>query len=272
MRTVVALARCSHLAPTLAVTAFTTTLAVSVGAGGRAVWVGAAVLAGQLSVGWSNDWVDRGRDRAARRSDKPLVRGDVADVTVARGALAALVTAAGLSAVLGWPATVVHMAAIGMAWAYNLGLKSTPLSVVPYTAAFAGLPAFVTLALQPPQAPPAWAVIAGALIGAGAHFTNTLPDLATDASTGVRGLPHMLGEGSSVTVGTALLAAGAGAVALGATPLSPLAWAALAATGLIVVAVPATWLLRRRDVAFKLAIAAAGGVVATLLLSGSRLV
>ena len=46
-------------------------------AGGRAGWSCslAAVLSGQLSIGWLNDYVDRDIDRAAGRADKPLGPG-----------------------------------------------------------------------------------------------------------------------------------------------------------------------------------------------------
>ena len=42
-----------------------------------------------------------------------------------------------------------------------------------------------------------------------------LPDLADDAATGVRGLPHRLGEGRSRVVATALLVAASLAALLG---------------------------------------------------------
>ena len=54
---------------------------------GTAALVVAAVLAGQLSVGWSNDLVDVGRDRRAGRTDKPLATGE-ASLAVVRGACA----------------------------------------------------------------------------------------------------------------------------------------------------------------------------------------
>ena len=53
------LLRACHLQPTLAVTAISTALALSVGRGVGALAVLFAVLAGQLSVGWSNDYLDR---------------------------------------------------------------------------------------------------------------------------------------------------------------------------------------------------------------------
>ncbi|HVM19733.1 MAG TPA: UbiA family prenyltransferase [Egibacteraceae bacterium] len=272
MKTVVALLRCSHFAPTVAVTAFATLLAWRVGRGAEAVWVAAAVFAGQLSVGWSNDWLDRERDRTAARTDKPLVRGDVPDALVGRGAVVAVVAAVALSLLSGLAATGVHAVALAMAWSYNLVLKRTVASPLPYAIAFALLPPFVTLGLQPPVWPPAWAVAAGALLGAGAHFANTLPDLAVDERTGVRGLPHRLGARGSTALATALLGMGVAVVAVGAGTLTRAATVTVAASAAVVLAVPLAWAGGRQRRAFQLAMAAAGGVVATLVVSGSRLV
>jgi len=36
-----------------------------------------AVLLGQLSIGWQNDWTDAERDRAAGRADKPISAGEI---------------------------------------------------------------------------------------------------------------------------------------------------------------------------------------------------
>ena len=60
-----ALLRAAHGVPTLAVTVLALLLAVTADLGpARTALVTAAVLAGQLSIGWSNDLVDAGRDRA----------------------------------------------------------------------------------------------------------------------------------------------------------------------------------------------------------------
>lgn len=269
MRTVVALARASHFAPTVAVTAFASALAVTAGLGWRAAGITGAVLAGQLSVGWSNDWVDRHRDRAVGRADKPLVRGEVGDEVVRNGAIVAVLVCVVLSFAMGWRAGLAHLGAVALAWTYNLGLKSTVISVVPYMTAFGLLPAFVTLALQPPRWPPTWIIAGAALLGGGAHFANALPDLRTDAATGVHGLPHRLGASGSLVAATLLLALGALSVPLGVGVPNALALVALVATAIVVAAVPATWAAGRRDASFKLAIAAAGGVVVSLLASGT---
>lgn len=274
MRTVVALARCSHLAPTVAVTAFTTLLAASAGApAALAGSVAAAVLAGQLSVGWSNDWLDRHRDRAAGRGDKPLVRGEVADVTVVRGAVIAVAACVVLSLRLGWRAAMAHLAAVALAWAYNAGLKSTVLSALPYSGAFALLPVAVVLTVAPGASPPLWAVATGALLGAGAHFTNVLPDLASDAATGVRGLPHRIGGRWSVIVAAALLAGAVLAVTFGpdGSPSGTRTAGAVVALALVGAVLVAGSTGRVR-LAFPFTLAVAGSVVVSLVAVGGHLV
>ena len=68
-----ALVKACHPLPSAAVTTLTTALAATAGVrGSLLVLVAAAVLTGQLCVGWVNDLVDRDRDRAVGRHDKPL--------------------------------------------------------------------------------------------------------------------------------------------------------------------------------------------------------
>src|SRR6478736_3950766 len=68
----------THPGPALAVTAITVGLAVASGLEWwRVLLLGAAMLADQLSVGLSNDWIDADRDRAVGRTDKPVARGDI---------------------------------------------------------------------------------------------------------------------------------------------------------------------------------------------------
>ena len=71
------------------------------------------------------------------------------------------------------------------------------------------------LGLPGAPTPPLWLVLAGATLGAGAHFANVLPDLADDARTGVRGLPHRLGAAGSTVAAALLLAAASAFLVLG---------------------------------------------------------
>ena len=211
------LALASHPGPTLAVTTFTALLAASAGHPlGRGALVTSAVLTGQLSIGWSNDLVDAARDRAVERSDKPIARGDLAARTVRVATVAALAACIVLSLACGVASAAVHLLlGVASGWAYNLHVKRTALSPLPYAVAFAALPAVVTLALPAPVWPPAWVMLTGALLGTGAHLLNALPDLAEDEATGVRGLPHRLGARVVRVLAPAVLLAGSVVAALG---------------------------------------------------------
>jgi protoheme IX farnesyltransferase len=205
-----ALLRACHPEPAAAVTAVTALL--TVGAGLRlwpAVGVTATIAASQLAVGWSNDAIDAHRDGVTGRADKPVARGAVSrrivTVSALLAAVATVALAGAMGAVAGWGATTVALLGLASALAYNWPLKSTVVSVLPYAVSFAALPAFVVLVSGRPV--PVWLVVAGALLGAGAHFANVVPDLADDARTGVRGLPHRVGARGSVLVAAALLVA-----------------------------------------------------------------
>lgn len=212
-----ALLGAAHPGPALAVTLLAAAFAVSTGlAPGRAALVTAAVLTGQLSIGWGNDLLDARRDRAVGRTDKPLATGEL-PLPVARfacaGAIAATVV---LSLACGLVAGAVHLGCVAAAWAYNLGIKATAWSWLPYALAFGGLPVFVTLAAPGSGAPPWWIVAAGALLGVGAHLLNTLPDLTDDEATGVRGLPHRIGARAASVLAVAALTTASVVVAVGA--------------------------------------------------------
>jgi 4-hydroxybenzoate polyprenyltransferase len=266
------LVRASHPEPTVAVTAIATALAVSAGLGERSLWVAAAFLTGQLSVGWSNDWIDAARDLRARRPDKPVVQGDVSPSTVRNAALVALALCVPSSLALGARAALLHLAAVAAAWAYNARLKSTALSWLPYALAFGAVPSIVVLALPGGGAAPAWATAAGALLGTGAHLCNALPDLEQDLAQGVRGLPHRLGARRSAALAAALLLAAAVLLALG-PPGAPGAGALTAV--LLSAAVTAAGLVRSRRPgsrdAFRAAIVVAGVCVALLVTRGAVL-
>ena len=242
---VTALIRACHPEPTAAVTLVSGALAASSGRDLRGVLaVVAAVLTGQLSVGWCNDYVDRERDRETSRPDKPVAVGDISARTVGVAAVVALVLCVPLSLLSGLVPGTLHVIAVLSAWAYDLRLKATPLSVLPYAVSFGLLPAFIVLGRPGADSVPVWLVAAGALLGAGAHFANVLPDLDDDLRTGVRGLPHRLGASASRSLAALLLLAASLVLALG--PPGPPGWAGLAAPLIAAGALVAGMLLSRR--------------------------
>lgn len=268
----VALVRASHPEPTVAVTAIATALAASSGLGARSLLVTAAFFTGQLSVGWSNDWIDAARDRRSARADKPVARGEVPVPVVRAAALTAVALCVPLSVLLGAGAGLLHLAAVGVAWAYNARLKATALSWLPYALAFGAVPSIVTLALPGAPVAPWWATLAGALLGVGAHLCNALPDLDADLSDGIRGLPHRLGPRRSVGLAAVLLLTAAVVLALG--PGSPGPTALLVVAGASVVT--GLGLLPSRTAgtrdAFRAAIVVAGLCVGLLVARGAALV
>jgi 4-hydroxybenzoate polyprenyltransferase len=234
-RTIALLIEASHPEPALAVTVVSAALAASAGrSAAGVVAVAAAVLAGQLSIGWCNDYVDRQRDAATGRADKPVARGAIAAGIVRTAAAISLVLVVPLSLLSGWRAAIAHCLAVAFAWGYDLRLKATAWSVLPYAVAFGLLPTFIALGLPGAPLPAWWAPVAGALLGSGAHFANTMPDLAGDLATGVRGLPHRIGPAATRAVAIALL--GAASAVLAFAPGLP---GSTAATALVVVALAA---------------------------------
>ncbi|MGH3497331.1 MAG: UbiA family prenyltransferase [Nocardioidaceae bacterium] len=223
------LALACHPGPAVAVTAFACVLAVAVGAGADlTVLVAVTFLVGQLSVGWSNDWIDAARDVAVGRTDKPVAAGSVTRTTVGSAALVAAALTIPLSLLLGLAAGLVHLAAVASAWSYNLGLKNSVWSWAPYAFSFGALPVIVTLALPGHPMPRFWVPCASALLGVGAHVVNVLPDLREDRATGISGLPHRLGPGRSTLLASGLLVIASLVVVLGpGTAPGPVRWVAL---------------------------------------------
>ena len=266
------LALASHPAPTVAVTALSVALLVGLRAPlGTTVLAALAVLTGQLSVGWSNDWFDAARDVAVGRADKPLVSGLLTRGQLGVSAVVAAVACAALSWSTGLVAGTVHLVAVASAWGYNAGLKATVWSWAPYAVSFALLPAFLVLAV-PGRSVPGWLVLTGGLLGGGAHVTNVLPDLEDDAATGIRGLPHRIGRGWSSVLGPALLAGAAAVVALGPIGAGRAGLAGLAVCLVLASAAGAIGITRRRSRApFMLSLLLAAVCVLLLVVAGAGL-
>jgi 4-hydroxybenzoate polyprenyltransferase len=186
------------------------------GVGGVAL----AVLLGQLSVGWSNDAVDAVDDVRAGRTEKPTVSGDLSPRLLACVACIALVAAAVQSwHVAGRVGGTFHVAAVLLAWAYNAGLSRTAWSWVPYAAAFACVPPFLTFGLNG-SAPPLWLVAVFAIIGVSAHIANALPDVESDRAAGLGGAVVHWGVRTSSRLAWGLLALGTVILAVVAAPRS----------------------------------------------------
>ncbi len=244
LRWLAAAVRLVHPAPTAAVTLLSGLLGAVLLAesaqpiGGRwwATW--AAVLGSQVFTGAINDLVDRNRDTAAGRVNKPLASGDISPegaLWVASGGLA-LQLAASLQ--LGTLPLALGAAATLSALAYNLWLSRTPLSVVPYLVSFGLLPVWVAAGVGVPLDRVTAAVPLVAPFAAAAHLANVARDYETDAEAGSRCAAQLLGRRSSVWLAWAVamgvgLAVGAGLTLAAGAGMPSIA---LGVTGLIAVA------------------------------------
>ncbi|MFD1713922.1 UbiA family prenyltransferase [Amnibacterium flavum] len=272
MTRVSALLRASHPAPGAAVTLVVLALAVAVGLSpGLVILVTATMALDQLSVGWSNDWIDAERDRIAGRRDKPVALGQVSRRTVGIAAIVALVLSIAGGFLVSPAAGLAHTVFVLSAWGYNLGLKRTALSFVPYMVSFGLLPAIVTLSLDPPAWPAWWATAAGAGLGLSAHLANVLPDLDDDARTGVRGFPHRLGARPSGVLAFLALVASSLVIAWNAQSVAGIVCFAI----IVVVAAYGMSLVLRRRLSrslFLLILVSALLTVVSLVVAGADLV
>lgn len=264
LRTVRGLAGASHPLPSAAVTAFAGALGAKAGlSAGTLILLVVAILSGQLSIGWLNDYVDRDADRRAARSEKPLATGLVGEMAVRRALAGAASVCVVTSLALGVRPAVLHLAAVASAYSYDVRLKWTVLSWLPFLVSFGLLPCVVTTALPRHPFPSVGIVVAGAVLGVGAHLANTVKDTETDALTGVRGFPQRIGPRRSL-----VLAAGCVAVAGWSTVLAtPGSWIARScAVAAVVAAIVVAGAGRR--LAFPAIILATALVVAGVVLSG----
>lgn len=166
----------------------------------NAVLVFFVVLLQQISVGLSNDWIDYKRDKVANRQDKPTVNGLVSVAQLRTGSLVAAALALLASFGMGLGSAVLMVVMLAAGWAYNLGMKLNWTSVIPYAVGFGTIPIFVGMAAPEPFWVETWIVLAAGLLGVSAHFANVLPDMQADRLTGVRALPHLLGQRLSAIV------------------------------------------------------------------------
>ena len=212
-----ALVRLVHPAPATAVTVLSGALGyILLQQAGAAIgerWFAtvAAVAGSQIFTGSINDLVDRGRDQAAGRLDKPLAGGALRPeiaLWVASGGLA-LQLAASLR--LGVLPMVLGAVATLSALAYNLWLSRTPMSVIPYLVSFGILPLWVASGVGSALDRVLAAVPLVAPFAAAAHLVNVTRDFDDDHRLGSRSLAHLLGRGTSLWVAYALaLAVGIG--------------------------------------------------------------
>jgi 4-hydroxybenzoate polyprenyltransferase len=197
--------RAAHFGPTVIVTTASFLLALSQFSLIDSIRVAIAIFAGQLVVGWSNDFIDAPLDIAAHRTKKPIVSKEIDRDQLRKSIFGALFVALILSlfSPLGLTGTLIHFLGILSATFYNLKLKPTILSPLPYIISFGLLPWAIYLPAG--NQPPLWLLIDFMLIAVAFHFFNVLKDFQWDINQGVLGLPQRLGRNASLVISISLV-------------------------------------------------------------------
>ena len=197
--------RAAHFGPTVIVTVTTFLLSLSQYSLINSIRVAIAIFAGQLVVGWSNDFIDAPLDITAQRTKKPIVSKEINPEQLKKSIFGALFVALILSlfSPLGLTGTLIHFLGILSATFYNLKLKSTIISPLPYIVSFGALPWAIYLPAG--NQPPLWLFIDFMLIAVAFHFFNVLKDFQWDINQGVLGLPQRLGRNASLVISISLV-------------------------------------------------------------------
>lgn len=156
-----------------------------------------AMLGGQVAIGAVNEVVDREFD-ATVRPTKPIPAGYV----TVRGAMiltaSGLVAMTALSASFGWASLALCTLGTGAGLAYDLWLKRTLLSWLPYLIALPLLPLWVFTALRGFEPRLLLLYPLGAMTVVGVHLSQALPDVARDRAGAIRSITSLLGERRSI--------------------------------------------------------------------------
>ncbi len=249
-----------HPGPSILVTVV---LVAIVGLAGRGIPDGlrilqlvGAMLPVQLCIGVINDVVDFPADAVTKRH-KPLVRGVVSPYAAAIVGLLLAVIGLAAAATINPPTLGFDALALGAGLSYDLGLRRTPLSWVPWWGGMAVLPleGYASVGSIPSRL--LVLIPLSGLIALGLHFANALPDIDGDRLAGRRSLPVLFGvKGSQLAGPLFLAAAGVLAVAL-AGPLEQAGLVFIAGVAVFVIGLLAVIATRSRTPFPVLAVATA---------------
>ena len=172
-------------------------------------WIAAIMLLVQFSISALNEWADQDLDaRSDRRRPIPLglLSPRTAVVIAVVGAVAALV----LSVLSGFGLLAFGMVLLGIAcgWGYDLKLKRTPLSFLPFAIAFPLLPLWVAMIAGRPMDALGAVLLGGIPLSVSIHLADAIPDRALDRAAGVNTLAVALGRPGAEIAAVGLLLAG----------------------------------------------------------------
>jgi geranylgeranylglycerol-phosphate geranylgeranyltransferase len=177
----------------------------------------------QFGIGATNDLVDTERD-AGQKPGKPIPRGLVRRDVARAVAVGAFGGGLGLAAMSGPGLAALAVAVIVIGLAYDLRLKGTHWSWLPFAVGIPILPVFGWLAASDGLPAPFLVLVPTAVLaGAALAVANALADVERDRAAGVASIATELGAFRAwllhaALLATVLVAAVVSVVAFGGTP------------------------------------------------------
>lgn len=236
------LVRLGHPFPSLLDGVVTAVLALVAGATGpRAVVLGVAMVALQVSIGALNDLVDVERDHG-RKPGKPIPAGLVGRGTARIVVVGGFLVGMTLSTLVGIVPAIVALVGTATGYAYDLRLKASPLAWLPFAVGLPLLPVYAWLGAIG-RIPGAFLLLMPLAVAAGAAvaLSNGLVDLDRDRATGADTPAVHLGavRALRLTAGLVVVVATGVGATLAVIGAAPAAWlVVLGGTGSVAVGLP----------------------------------
>ena len=174
----------------------------------RYVALSLGMLYYQCCIGVTNDLVDAADDAVAKPW-KALASGAIGRRAAVLLSVALGLIGLGLTAPLGVAAWLIGVAGLGCGLSYDLWLKRSPLSWLPWSIAFPLIPTWVWVASGSWSPFLLWVWPLGALFGLSLHLANQAPDAEGDAAQGIDSLVQRLGMRNAARLAVVLFVVGA---------------------------------------------------------------
>jgi 4-hydroxybenzoate polyprenyltransferase len=152
-----------------------------------------AMLGGQLAIGAVNELVDADLD-AVSKPAKPIPAGIISRAAARNLAVLSLLMMIWFSVSFGVGSLVLCALGTGAGLVYDLWLKRTLLSWLPYLVALPLVPIWVWTAADRWRSELLILYPLGALAVIGVHLSQAVPDTVADRDAGIRSISTMLGE------------------------------------------------------------------------------
>jgi 4-hydroxybenzoate polyprenyltransferase len=202
--------------------------------------IGAIMLLVQFSISALNEWADADLDRRAGRR-RPIPLGLVSRGAALTVAVVCAVGAFLLCVVSNLGPLALLLVGLGTAcgWAYDLWLKATPLSFVPFAVAFPLMPFWIGVLAGRPLTSLVVLFLGGSPLATAIHLADAIPDRHRDQESGLKTLAVVLGRPGAemATAGVLLLGTIVSIVLLirrSQTSIGALSLVAIVASGVVV--------------------------------------